>query len=162
MSGKRVDLEVKFFDYQFGNRNVYKQTLATFSGDLWLPQFELSPQNVLHILADAIVHKDIHFDSNSDFSGRFNLRGQDEQEIRKLFSPGMLAFLENFEPNSNWHLEGNGLHLIFYRLEELVNLAQFPDFVAQTTAMAQTFFSLAKKPASRTGLDSRSQLQKNP
>jgi carbonic anhydrase len=147
MSGKRDDLEVNFFDYQFGNRNTYKQTLATFSGDLWLPQFELSPQNALHKLVDAIVRKDIHFDTNTDFSNRFNLRGLDEQEIRKVFSPGMLAFLENFEPDLNWHLEGNGLYLIFYRLEELVNLEQFPDFVAQTTVMAQTFFNLAKKPA---------------
>ena len=97
---------------------------------------------------DRIVHKNIQFQSNPDFSTRFRLRSPEEEKIRELFTPGMLSFLEGLDPNVKWHLEGCGLTLYIYRLEDLVKPEEFPQFVEETTAMAETFFSLSglRKP----------------
>ena len=67
MAGNHVGLAVSFFDYSFGQGRGYtEQTVAAFSQDVWLPQFELGPQGILGGIVNTILHKDIHFGSQPE------------------------------------------------------------------------------------------------
>jgi hypothetical protein len=143
MTGTREGLAVSFFDYSYGQgRSHRQQTLATFSQDVWLPQFEVSPQVLLGGIASAFLHKKIHFESHPEFSKRFRLVSVDPENTRKLFTPGMLSFLGSFDPKSKWCLEGSGVTLVIYRSGKTVGTEQFPFFVDETIRIAKSFFSL--------------------
>jgi hypothetical protein len=144
MSGNQVGLDTSFFDFIYGSgRRTRSQTVAAFSQDVWLPQFEVGPQDPLHKLGDAVFHKAIHFESDPGFSKRFRLLSVDEEKTRKLFTPGMLSFLESFDPESKWHIEGSGRTLVIYHPGKRVKPEEFPTFMAETTSMAKSFFSLS-------------------
>jgi hypothetical protein len=155
MTGNREGLPASFFDYSFGQGRSYtEQTIAAFSQDVWLPQFELGPQGILSGIVNAILHKDILFESQPDFSKRFRLASVDPENTRKVFTPGLLSFLESFGGNSKLRLEGFGQTLVIYRSGKTVGLEQFPSFVDETTRIAKTFFSLSglKESGHRPGV----------
>jgi hypothetical protein len=150
MSGSGAGLDIRLFDFSYrSGKSSVSQTLAAFSQDVWLPQFEIAPQDMLHKLGDAVFHKAIHFESHPNFSKRFWLVSVDEEKTRELFTPGMLSFLESFDAESKCHIEGSGRTLVIYRRAKKVKPEEFPAFVAETTGIAKAFFSLSglKKPA---------------
>jgi len=149
MSGSRAGLDACFFDYSYGGggygrlaRGTTDQTLATFSQDVWLPEFEVMPQGTLHGLGGLDFRKGIQVESHPDFSKRFRLLSCDEEKVRQLFTPGLLSFLEGFNSKAKWRLEGSGCTLVIYRPGARVKPEEFLDFVEQTTGMATTFFGL--------------------
>jgi hypothetical protein len=157
MTGDREGLFASFFDYSFGQgRGFTEQTVATFCQDIWLPQFELGPQGILGGIVNTILHTDIHFESRPEFSKRFRLTSVDPENIRKLFTPTLLSFVESFDPHSKLRLEGSGQTLVIYQEGKIVGLEQFPFFVAETARVAATFFSLSglKQRPSILGLES--------
>jgi hypothetical protein len=145
MSGKRAGLDSSFFDYSYqsGKRSSTHQTVATFSQDIWLPKFEIAPQDVLHKLSDKILHKVLHFESHPEFSKRFRVLSVDAQKAHELFAPGLLSFLDSLNPKAGWHIEGSGLTLLMYRSGRKVKPGEFLGFIEETTEMAKTFFNLA-------------------
>ncbi|MEN9221742.1 MAG: hypothetical protein Q6M04_04825, partial [Thermostichus sp. BF3_bins_97] len=117
--------EITLFDYQYTsgsgkNRSTYRMTIfSAYQEDLHLPSFRLHPENALfHGIAKAFGMKDINFESHPKFSRLYLLRGQDEDQIRLRFHPGVLTF---FEENPNYIVEGSGPHLIFWRSNQRVN-----------------------------------------
>jgi hypothetical protein len=95
MTGSSGGLQISLFDYTYPvGKSSITQTLATFSQDLPLPLFALRPESFFDRIGDAIVHNDIDFDSNPDFSKRYLLKSPDEAGTRGLFTPGLLAYLE--------------------------------------------------------------------
>jgi hypothetical protein len=145
MSGTREGLAVSFFDYWYGRGKGHReQTLAAFSQQVWLPSFELGPRSIIRGMG-------IHFESHPDFAKRFRLSSVDPEKTRELFTPGMLSFLESFDLNSKWRLEGSGLTLVVYRSGKKVGPQEFLSFVEETTRIAKTFFHLSglKEPGHR-------------
>jgi hypothetical protein len=144
VSGKRGGMTVNFFDYSFrGRRSKTSQTVAAFTQDLWLPNFELSPQDIVRKLARAAAKQGIQLDDSSTFLQRFRLMGPDEKSVRKLFSPALVAYLEGLKPKSKWRFEASHFTLIIYRLGRIVKPAEYSAFVQETSEMARTFFHLA-------------------
>jgi hypothetical protein len=89
------------FDYTYvtgsgKSRQTHYLTAAYFqSGNLRLPFFSLRPENVFHKMFGAFGYQDIDFANRPEFSRRYLLRGQDEQNIRNVFSERVLSFYES-------------------------------------------------------------------
>ncbi len=111
--------EISVFDYQYttgsgDRRNTHRLSVfAAYREDLHLPSFRLHPENTFfHGIAKAFGMKDINFESHPYFSRSYLLRGEDEEQVRLRFHPGVLRFLEE---HPNCAAEGCGSHLIFWR-----------------------------------------------
>jgi hypothetical protein len=146
MVGTSAGLETNLFDYSYtinsgDSSRTYTQTVAAYSQELWLPLFEMRPEDFLDRIGDAFVHNDIDFESHPNFSQRYLLRGPAEQTIRELFSPALLTFLEELPPDEKWHIEGRVTNLIIYRSDVTVDPEEFPLFREKTSSIARTFFS---------------------
>lgn len=125
MSKRLIDgTEIALFDYQYTsgsgkNRSTYRMSVFLASQeDLHLPSFRLHPENAFfHGIAKAFGMKDINFETHPKFSRSYLLRGQDEDQIRMRFHPGVLSFLED---HLNYAAEGSGSHLILWRSNQRV------------------------------------------
>jgi len=140
MTGSSGALQISLFDYayQMGKSSV-TQTVAAFSQEQPLPPFALRPENFLDRIGDAIVHNDIDFDSNPEFSKRYLLKSPDEAGTRRLFTPSLLTYLEQFQ--TNWCVEGTGPLLVVYHSGRAVSPSDLPAFLEETSRIARTFFA---------------------
>ena len=140
MTGESGGLQIGLFDYTYPmGKSSVTQTVATFSQDIQLPPFALRPENLLDRIGDAMFHNDIDFDSNPEFSKRYLLRSPDEANTRKLFTPSLLTYLEQFQ--TEWCIEGTGSTLIVYRGGRPVSPVDVPAFLEETSRIARTFFA---------------------
>jgi hypothetical protein len=146
MVGTSAGLETSLFDYSYTvssgkSSRTYTQTVAAYSQELWLPEFELRPEGFLDRIGEAFVHNDIDFESHPNFSQRFLLRGREVDTIRELFSPALLTFLENLPADEEWHIEGRVNNLVLYRSDETMATEGFRSFLERTSSIAKIFFS---------------------
>jgi len=140
MTGLSGTLQISLFDYTYRvGKSTCTQTLAAFSQNQQLPPFALRPENFFDRIGDAIVHNDIDFDSNPEFSKRYFLKSPDEAGTRRLFTPSLLTYLEQFQ--TDWCVEGTGTTLIVYRGGRPVNPADVPAFLEAASGIARTFFA---------------------
>lgn len=140
MTGSSGGLQISLFDYTYPmGKSSVTQTVATFFQDLPLPPFALRPENFFDRIGDAIVHNDIDFDSNPEFSRRYLLKSPDEAGTRRLFTPSLLTYLEQFQ--TNWCVEGTGQTLIVYRGGRPLSPSEVPAFLEETSGIARTVFA---------------------
>ena len=66
-------------------------------------------------------YKDIDFDLDTDFSKRYFLMGEDEAEIRALFIPKLIEFIEKEQIH---HIECNSEALLVFNKFELARINQ--------------------------------------
>jgi hypothetical protein len=142
MSGSSGGLQISLFDYSYSaGKSSITQTVASFSQDKQLPPFALRPENFLDRIGDALVHNDIDFDSNPEFSKRYLLKSPDEAGVRRLFTSSLLTYLEQFQ--TTWYVEGTGPLLIVYHGGRTVRPSDLPAFLEETSRIARTFFAAA-------------------
>jgi hypothetical protein len=128
MIGSSDGLQISLFDYTYPmGKGTITQTVASFSQDQPLPPFALRHENFLDRIGDAIVHNDIDFDSNPEFSKRYLLKSPDEAGTRRLFAPSLLTYLEQFQ--TNWCIEGTGSTLLVYRGARPLSPSDLPGFL---------------------------------
>jgi hypothetical protein len=140
MTGSSGGLQISLFDYSYpAGKSSVTQTVVSFSQDKQLPSFALRPENFLDRIGDALVHNDIDFDSNPEFSKRYLLKSPDEAGVRRLFTPSLLTYLEQLQ--TNWYVEGTGPLLIVYHGGRTVNPSDLPVFLEETSRIARTFFA---------------------
>jgi hypothetical protein len=107
--------EVTILDFQFFvcRGQTWKQTVVCFSStELEVPGFALRPETLFDKLGGAFRSQDIDFAAYPRFSKLFLLRGSPEDQVRKLFTPAIVAFVE---ARPGVSVEGGGQRLIFYR-----------------------------------------------
>jgi len=148
MTGSASGFRISLFDFKYTvgagreSQNI-KQTVAAFTrGDLSLPEFAMQPKGLMQKIGNALVHKDIPFDSNGEFSRRFRVRSPEVERTRELFTPELLVFLGTLDPKTKWRLEGNTGTLIVYRAGKRVKPRDFRKFLEETTTLATQFLSL--------------------
>ncbi len=140
MTGSSGGLQISLFDYTYpAGKTSVTQTVASFSGSQQLPPFALRPENFFDRIGDAIVHNDIDFDSNPEFSRRYLLKSPDEAGTRRLFNPSLLTSLEQIQ--ANWCVEGTGPLIIVYHGGRTVSPYDLPAFLEETSMIARTFFN---------------------
>jgi hypothetical protein len=149
MTGTTSGLKTSLFDYSYTtgggkDSSTYTQTVAAYSQDLWLPIFELRPEGFFDRVGEAFVRHDIDFESYPDFSKRYFLRGPAEATIRALFSPSLIAFLEQLPADEKWHVEGLDTTLVIYCSNTIVSVDELRPFLDKTSSIARAFFNSPK------------------
>ncbi len=139
--GRAIGFDLSVFDYRFTvghgkNRRTYKITIAMT--EVNLPVFQLSKEGLMQKLADKFTNKDIDFEDFPDFSDRFVLHGDSEEEVRRVFTPEILRFFENAE---SYCCESNGHQLIMYRPKKRIK----PDEMSRFLEAAKHCFQLFVK-----------------
>lgn len=138
LRGEARNVELSIFDYQYTtgsgkNSSTHKQTVLLMrSPSLMLPEFTLRPENFLHRIASLFGFRDINFEDHPDFSGKYLLRGKDEEAIRALFTSDRLLF---FEGASVVCLEGKNDQLVIYRAGERPDPARIRAFLEEGFAI---------------------------
>ena len=148
MTGSFAGQRISIFDYRFTtgsgkDSHTWNQTVAAFSQELWLPEFELRAENFLDRIADHFTHRDIDFDAFPEFSRRFLLRGPSENGIRKLFAPALIQFLQMLAQDVKWNIEGSSATLVIYSSDSTIpsDLDSYRSFLEKTSEIAKAFFS---------------------
>ena len=135
VSGKRGHVAYKIFDYRYTvgggkNSHTYRQTVAfaqlAYSS---LPHFLLGPENFFHKIGEKFGFQDIDFEHYPEFSNHYLLRGQPEEEIRKIFKPHILEYFQTRKLKTT--IEGKGNGLILYKLGKRVKPAEMNGFFDQ-------------------------------
>jgi hypothetical protein len=77
MKGTFAGYETSVFDYSFTTgtgktMHTCTQTVVVFQQNLPLPVFELRPENIVDRIGEALLHKNITFDSHPAFSPLHN------------------------------------------------------------------------------------------
>lgn len=140
MTGSSGALPVTIADYTYRmHKSHVTYTVAYFSAGSELPPFELRPEGMFDKIGDALFHTDIKFDSHPEFSTRYVLRSPDEAPTRRLFTPGLLSYMEQIPPK--WHIEASGMILSINSGEPPVRPADLPYFLDGTSAIARTIVS---------------------
>jgi len=128
---------MNIFDYSYTtgsgkNRSVHNFTcaLAKYDAKTEFPQFSLVPENFFNRLTDKLfMHSDINFDNYPEFSKKYLLRGNNEEEVRRLFSSAVLSSLEM---KNDLRIFASGRYILYYssgfvkadKIEEFINGAR--------------------------------------
>lgn len=143
ITGNRSGVQFQIFDYQYtegGGQNsaTHRQTVgvATLSG-LELPHFYLAPENIFHKIGKKFGMQDINFDHFPAFSDYYLLKGDDEEAVRALFSPGVLEYLQGNKLKQI--LEGDGNRLVFYKLNKREKAEEMPEFFEKFSYLVSLF-----------------------
>lgn len=151
MSGRLAGAEALVFDHSYRTRQInpgssisVSETMALFRfpGGAF-PRFELSREG---FLKDG--YQDIDFASHALFSKRFQLRGDDESAVRKLFDGRVLEFFESRSDDFKETIEGGGEYLVVYRSGRIVSAGKLKAFIEEAIAVASALGSATT--ASRT------------
>jgi hypothetical protein len=146
MTGTREGLKVSIFDYSFLENAgryapTYRQTVAAFSKpEVYFIDFELRPSETVDKIKNALLHKNINFETDPEFSRRFTLLSSLKDEIRSLFTPSLRAFLESLDPAEKWHVEASGDFFVVYQFKKRTPPENLQAFLDQTTSIATKFF----------------------
>jgi len=155
-TGSRDGLRVSLFDYSYtvgGARAASNivQTVGAFSKDsVSLPYFEMWPSDTLDRVWDKVAHKSMHFESNPEFTRHYFLQSPSEDRVRSLFTPGLLSFLEQINPEAKWTIEGSDDTLILYHPKWSIAPAEVRSFLDRASSIASSFFSLANCPVEKS------------
>lgn len=116
---------------------VYMCTSLVVKLPFTIPKFILEKEGILDKLFDRVMalsgYKDIDFKLYTDFSDRFLLKGENEQEVRDFFSIDLIEF---FEANETYHIESNGEALLIFnkvKLAKTVETISMIDFTNKLT-----------------------------
>ncbi len=112
IEGENGGIKVILADYSYvtgsgKNSTTHNQTVCLLqAGALRLPHFYLCPEiRLFSFLQTLFSGKDIDFDDDPEFSNMFILQGENEEEIRNVFSSGVRRTLATQE-NKQLTIEG--------------------------------------------------------
>ncbi|MCH2193137.1 hypothetical protein [Kordia sp.] len=107
--------DVTFNEGQAFTAETFNTTLMVLKLNKKIPIFTMEKEAVLEKLFDRVMaftgYKDIDFKMYPDFSKKFLLMGNNEEEIRSFFTEEIIRFFEN---HHIYHLESNGEALIIF------------------------------------------------
>lgn len=112
------------------SKEVYKTTVQLIHLPDEIPSFVLEQEGIFDKLFDRVLSiagsKDIDFDEFPDFSKNLKLTGENEQEIRKFFTPNLINFLATEEI---YHIESNGKAIIIFKSLRISNTGEIKNMV---------------------------------
>jgi hypothetical protein len=134
LQGQSGDRALAIFDYEFttGSGKSRHTTHTTvlkirFDGPE-LPDFSLRPRNIWDKIGSLLGRKGIELESNPKFSRAYMLRGENEPEVRALFSSAVLDF---YELHPELTTEASGNTLLLYRRGQRTSPTQFGNFLSE-------------------------------
>lgn len=146
MGGKIKDAQVRVFEFKYfkeygvGHAKTihhYEQTVAAFPARTKdLPDFELRPEGISEKVGSSFGGQDIDFASHSGFSGKYLLRGKDENGVRTLFGKNVLDF---FQEHPGWCVQGGKDWIVLYRHDQRVEAEELAGFLDEAAAAFRSF-----------------------
>jgi hypothetical protein len=155
LRGERNGMDVVLFDYRYTTQHkigqgfelkpsgvikdysTYAQSVAAIRlQSKVLPQFEMCPETLLHKIGALAGMRDIDFESHSEFSKRYRLRGKSERAVREAFTFEVLGY---FDRSPGWSLEANGEWLLCYRHDRQVSPDELDAFLEEALHIARLF-----------------------
>ncbi|CAN5265244.1 hypothetical protein BH10ACI1_BH10ACI1_34630 [soil metagenome] len=136
------DGEALVFDYAYTvgsgkNRHTYKQTVAAFrTPRLMIPFFSLYPESFFSFIGEMFGYNDIDFATHPVFSKNFKLSGNDEMQIRGIFHPQVLSFLEQLP---SIRVDGGGNSLFVYSHNQTVKPENLNNFLMNAVNIYNQF-----------------------
>jgi len=145
LRGAAAGTEVVIFDCDIRSKNnrCPSRTVAAYRLHPSVPEFELWRNvGIRTLLGPGAmgfiegVHY-ISFGSNQDFSDRYVVRGEreDEHAIRAFFNPEMLEYFVSLDRNNNYRVATGGGWIGFCKWEKMPKPAAVPAFLDETSAM---------------------------
>jgi len=134
MHGTSGDMDITIMDYRYTvgsgkNSSTHSQTIIVVqSRYLMLPLFTLAPENIFHKIGGVFGYKDIDFASHPKFSKQYLLRGDDEEEIRNIFSNELLEF---YEKDKTLTTEGGHDTFIYHRANKKLAPKEVQSFLQE-------------------------------
>jgi len=134
--------KVDVFDYSYTtgggqSQHTSKQTVVLFrSPKLKHPKFSLRPKNFFHKVGSIFGIKEIKFEANPAFTERFILKSDNEDHVRMLFKPQMLAI---FESNKGISCDGEDDFLVLYRSGKRTKPEDMIEFINKGTEIFYMF-----------------------
>jgi hypothetical protein len=126
------NLRTSYFDYQYTtgsgkNSKTHRISVAAVHNPaVFLPRFAMKPENLFHRIADKFTGKDIDFETHPEFSKMFVLRGEDETQIRRLFS---VPALQHLEQCKGLCIEAHTHQIIFYKQNKRMSAQKMEQFI---------------------------------
>lgn len=133
---------VCLFDYTYRERRgkvvrYYTQTIVAFqSPHLNLPFFMMAQETVGSRLGELFGYRDIDFDSHPRFSEKYHLAGNDEMQIRTVFIPPVLGYLETLP---NLQLDGGGNSIFIYNHATVIPIEQLNKYLEMGVEVYKLF-----------------------
>ncbi len=113
--------DLSFSEGAFIAKEDLKSNFLLFDSPKPLPVFVLDKEDFKTAMYQWAGFDDINFKKHPDFSRRFHLSGNDEREIRKVFTPDLIYF---FESHPIFHIESNGTRLMVKGKDRLSGLQE--------------------------------------
>lgn len=142
LQGTSDNRALAIFDYQYTtgsgkHRHTWHTTVLQIQFDgPELPQFSLRAESLWDKIASKFGSHDIDFDTHPTFSKKYVLRGENEPNIRAVFTPPILDY---FEAHPGLNIEAWGQTLLFYRLGKHVKPEEVNAFLADGLALLSLF-----------------------
>ena len=128
-----VDWEISDIVFDEGamlSKEVYKTTVQLLHLPENIPTFVLEQEGIFDKLFDRVLaitgQKDIDFDDYPHFSKKLKLTGESVKDIKALFNPRLISFLESEEV---YHVECNGDALIIFKSLKISNTGEIKNMV---------------------------------
>ena len=132
MLRKLNETETAAFDYRYTtgggkNSSTHHQTVVSaFTRGVTLPSFIMGPEYFVHRIAQKFTGEDINFERHPGFSKMFELKGENEIEIRRMFRDEVIRLLED---KKGLNMEAKGNRIIFYRTGKPCSPNQLEEFI---------------------------------
>jgi hypothetical protein len=136
--GRRGNIDTHLFDHRFvsflgRSRRSHTETMAmlVLEGPE-LPCFSLNPRGLLDKVNGRPKPREITFPENPEFTRRSILQGDDEEAIRQVFKPEVVAF---FEAHPELAVSCSCDHLLVYQPSKRVAPENLHDFLENTLSV---------------------------
>ncbi len=113
--------DLSYSEGAFITKADVRATFLLFKSPTSLPVFVLDREDIITSIYNWAGFSDINFKDSPDFSRRFHLSGNDDNAIRKLFSPELIYF---FESHPVFHIESNGSHVLIKGKDRLSSIQE--------------------------------------
>jgi hypothetical protein len=102
-----------------------------------IPVFSMEKERIFEKIFDRVLafsgYKDIDFEMYADFSDKFLLMSNNEEEIRTFFDGDLIRFFEN---RPIYHIESNGESLLIFNKVKLARTDETIGFIEYGEALA--------------------------
>ncbi|MGB1169121.1 MAG: SulP family inorganic anion transporter [Flavobacteriaceae bacterium] len=122
--------DVTYNEGQAFTAETFNATMMIIKLNQKIPVFTMEKEGVLEKLFDRVMaftgYKDIDFTMYPDFSNKFLLMGNNEEEIRSFFTDEIIRFFENHQI---YHIESNGESMVIFDKIKLARTDETISFI---------------------------------
>ncbi|MBL4592486.1 MAG: SulP family inorganic anion transporter [Flavobacteriales bacterium] len=101
-------------------------TVLKISGLSPIPKFYMEKETFVDKIAEVVGARDIDFDTHKKFSNNYVLKGLNENEVRKFFTPEILNF---FESNLDYYMVSNGTDLMLHQSHKVLETKEIHELL---------------------------------